>query len=33
MKKMILTAAVIAAAVMTVSCNKDSENAGLGVDA
>ena len=33
MKKMILTAAVIAAAVMTVSCNKDSENIGLSVDA
>lgn len=33
MKKMILAAAVIAAAAMTVSCNKDTENTGLGVDA
>ena len=33
MKKMILTAAVIAAAAMTVSCNKDTENTGLSVDA
>ena len=34
MKKMILTAAVIAAAaMMTVSCNKDTENTGLSVDA
>ena len=34
MKKMILTAAaIIAAAAMTVSCNKNSENTGLGVDA
>lgn len=32
MKKMILTAAVIAAAAMTVSCNKDIDNTGLGVD-
>ena len=32
MKKMILTAAVIAAAAMTVSCNKTDENTGLGVD-
>ena len=30
---MILAAAVIAAAAMTVSCNKDTENTGLGVDA
>lgn len=33
MKKMILTAAAIAAAAMIVSCNKDTENTGLGVDA
>lgn len=33
MKKMILAAAVIAAAAMTVSCNKDTESTGLGVDA
>ena len=30
---MILAAAVIAAAAMTVSCNKDTESTGLGVDA
>ena len=33
MKKMILTAAAIITAVMTVSCNKDTENTGLTVDA
>ena len=32
MKKMILTAAAIIAAAMTVSCNKDTENTGLTVD-
>ena len=34
MNKLILTAAVIAAAAMTVSCcNKNTENTGLSVDA